>query len=124
MKYQVQSYCKADYTLDAQVDNFYYLQDRWAKTSTTPVGFLAMAYNGCIAMSVKSYFLRILKIDDFEVKVETELDADLFVINSKVYLEAKYFDYLPEIEVYVAKLCKVSHFLSDKVVRNIEYIKV
>lgn len=121
--YKVKSKVFKDFKLKSNVNGFDFLQDRWENESTTPMGFLASAYSGCITMSVKGYFLRNNIDKELEINSYTEVDKDNFKIKTVIYLPKKYMIYIPEIEKYVDNVCTVSKFLSDKVEKIVEFIE-
>ena len=89
-----------------------------------PMEIFTVAYNGCISMCAKGYFVRAYGLKDLAVETELKVDYDNKNIVANVYVDRAEEEELSSkdregVRENIKLRCKVSHLLSDEL--DIQY---
>lgn len=88
-----------------------------------PMEIFTVAYNGCISMCAKGYFVRAYGLKDLAVETELKVDYDNKEIVANVYVDRTEEELSSKDREGVLEniklRCKVSHLLSDEL--DIQY---
>ena len=82
-----------------------------------PMEVFTVAYNGCISMCAKGYFVRAYGLMDLSVETELRVDYDNKIIIADVYVDRTEEELSSDREGVLENIklrCKVSHLLSDE----------
>ena len=82
-----------------------------------PMEVFTVAYNGCISMCAKGYFVRAYGLMDLSVETELRVDYDNKIIIADVYVDRTEEELSSDREGVLENIklrCKVSHLLSGE----------